>query len=360
MKRINLNEEKISPIKKIEARGSRPKFWFTFLRDDKLSQDKWLFKNTNKILTSKNNSAKTFEDIGEVIFSKICKKLNIDCVDYKLAEIQDAFGLRQGVICKNYNPDSFPEFSGYAILEFYRNFIYDNFNGIISANDNTLANYKKSLNCIMLNYQGKEIFNINVNVNQIFRSLTKMMILDFICCQSDRNWYNISFLIDTNTKELKMAPLFDNGNIFSWNFRESVINHQKIVLSKISTYEKFKELYQSKSLALGINTPVSNRDTENSTKANNLKYKNLPGNIIEEELSDLIIQDVELQKFLNKCKNIPTYLEEAFNEFNEEYEENYEFLKNQACLIAKIKQQYIFNLVNEKIKEMRSDDEYIF
>lgn len=356
MNRIDLTGKISRHPQILDARGARPKFWFTFL-DQSISskQEEWLFKNTNKALYV-DNTTQTFEDVGEVIFSKICRKLGIDCVDYKLAQYQDNDGLRYGVICKDYNPEQFSEFSGHAILEIYTNFMHDNFKGFSHSNENTLFNYKRSFNCIMLQHD-KEKTDIRVNVTNVFRLLSKMMILDYICCQSDRNFYNISFLLDRNTQELKMVPLFDNGNIFSWNFRESVINHQNIVLSKEPTIERFKELYQSKSLALGVKTPVSYREHENPTKANSLKYKDLPANIVEDELSDLIIEDKELQEFLKQCEHIPQYIDEAFTEFQEEYGENYNLLRNQSSLISKIKQQYLLTLVKEKIQKMEREDE---
>lgn len=360
MKRLTIDPNNNCKVYKLDARGARPKFWFSFNDDIESGNfEQWLFKNTNRSETTVESS-KTFEDIGEVIFYKICKKLGVDCVEYKLATHQNEDKSVEGVICKNYNPDDCVELAGYSILEAYRRFIYDNFNGLDVPNDNTLENYKKSLNCIMLNhtqFEKDQGINILVNIRKLYNQMAKMMILDYICCQSDRNWYNLSFLIDSKTRELRMAPLFDNGNIFSWNFRKSVIEHQNIVLSKDPTYERYLELYQSKSIAMGIKTPVSHRDMKNPTKSNNLKFKDIPMDLLENELASVIANDKELQQFLQNCQNINSYLQEAFDEFKDEYEEDCSLLKNQSSLIASIKSEHLLELVNKKIQEMEEEDE---
>lgn len=359
MKRINIEPDKNCKIYQTEARGARPKFWFYFPDDKSDNPKQWLFKNTNRSEET-TNASKTFEDIGEVIFYKICKRLGVDCVEYKLAQYQKGDQIVEGVICQNYNPDECVELSGYTILENYRNYIYDNFNGKNVPNDNTLENYKRSLNCIKITHtplESEHGTNLSVDINKIYKQMAKMLILDYICCQSDRNWFNISFLIDSKTKELKMTPLFDNGNIFSWNFRESVIEHQNTVLSKYPKYENYLELYQSKSTAMGVKTPVSHRDKNNPIRSINSKFKEISTNLIDHELASVIANDEELQEFLANCQNIGLYLEEAFEEFKKEYEEDCSLLRNQSSIIASIKSEHLLQLVKKKIQEMEVDDE---
>lgn len=59
--------------------------------------------------------------------------------------------------------------------------------------------------------------------------------------------------------------------------------------------------------------------------------------LLENELASVIANDKELQQFLQNCQNINLYLQEAFDEFKDEYEEDCSLLKNQSSLIASIK-----------------------
>ena len=353
MKRVILdkNIQKIN----IDARGSRPKFWFYF-KDN--PDEKWLFKNINRSNKSCNQT-KTYEDIGEVVFSRICKKLKVDCVEYKLATALNEEEKIEGVICKNYNSDNSVEMSGYTLLESYRRYIYDNYQGLQIPAENTLENYKLSLENLNFvqteNKKHKNAQSFSLNPEKIYRQLSRMLILDYLCCQSDRNWYNISFLIDDKTKTLEMAPLFDNGNIFSWNFRKAVIEQQYKVLKRESAYSRYIELYNSKSMAMGIKTPVSHRNIDKQIQSNNVKIKDLPVGLFENELAEIIANDKMLSAFLDECGQIPLFIEEAFEDIADE---EYTLLKDQSKMLAKVKFEHLQSLVNKKISEKEEDNEY--
>lgn len=52
-----------------------------------------------------------------------------------------------------------------------------------------------------------------INYKQIFYSLYSYVIFDLITCQNDRNWGNISFIIDKNST-MTLAPIYDNEYSF--------------------------------------------------------------------------------------------------------------------------------------------------
>ena len=54
-------------------------------------------------------------------------------------------------------------------------------------------------------------------------------------------------------------------------------------MSKYPKYENYLELYQSKSTAMGVKTPVSHRDKNNPIRSINSKFKEI-SNIDEHEL----------------------------------------------------------------------------
>lgn len=341
MNRIELKPNDNITIAEInEGRGSRPKYWFTF--NNSIDKTKWLFKNTNRDATS---SLKTYEDLGEIIFNKICNQLNVSCVEYKLAYNHEKGYGNEGVISKNYNPNGFPEVSAYTLLDFYKNFMYDNFNGIVVDNENTLSNYIKSLKAFSL-----ENPNIKINSNEILLQLEKMFILDYICCQSDRNWYNVAFLIDSNNNEMKLCPLFDNGNIFCWNYREGVIKHQRDSLRNKKNITQLNELLSSKPIALGIITPTALRDQNNPLRTQKSKQSPEIMNKVNEELIQMICNSKELRDFVfDNFRPNNNILKNAFKQAENEYGEFPDFLKEQSSLIYDIKCEHLLNLVKERL-----------
>lgn len=341
MKRIELKSNKnITIYDIIEGRGSRPKYWFSF--NDSENKEKWLFKSTNRDTT---NSVKTFEDYGEIIFNKICKQLDIPCAEYKLAfNYEKGYG-NEGVISKNYNPNGLVEISAYSLLDFYKNFMYDNFNGIVVDNENTLSNYIKGLQTLKFDNP-----NLHIDENKILLQLEKMFILDYICCQSDRNWYNVAFLIDPKKSELTLCPLFDNGNIFCWNYKESVIKHQRDSLKNKNNIAQLNELLSSKSIALGIVTPTALRDLNNPLRTQKSKQSPELMSKVNEELIKMICSSSELKDFVfeNFYKD-NGILRNAFKEAEEEYGEFPELLKEQSSLIYNLKCNNLLELVKEKL-----------
>ena len=323
-----------------DSRGSRDKMWFSFYKRPNV---KWLFKKTNRDSTGQ---VKTYEDIGEVVFTQLCKVINVPCVEYVPAVCRTDKKDYEGVMSKNYNPDGYIEVSGYSLLDFLRNFVYDNFNGRQYSADNTLDNYEKALICFASLTNG-----ITIDIDDIMLQLKKMCILDYLTAQSDRNWYNISFLYDDKSGKFVMTPLFDNGDIFCWNHKESVIKHQYEVLHHKTKISYLNELLRSKSVALGVHTATSAIDITNPKRTIKFALTDESMETIDNEIIDMIEQSKVLQDFLFENFNQENdVLTKAFENTEKKYGEVPQLLKDQSSLIFKLRSQFLCERVAEKIK----------
>ncbi len=330
-----------------DLRGSRDKFWFYFNEN---TSEKWLFKKTN---IDDKNKIRTYEDIGEVVFYEICKSINVPCAYYELATNHTNEEDFEGVITKDYNPNNYIEFSGFSILDFYKNFIYDNYNGKQINVENTLDNYQKSLICFANSTNG-----LSINIEDLMLNLKKMFIIDYLSAQSDRNWYNISFLYDEKSGEFYMAPLFDNGNIFCWNHKESIIKHQLQVLKNKFKISYLNELLQSKTIALGIKTPTSIIDPNNPKKSLKLKQSDISMDTVEKELIEMIVNSKQLQDFVfSNFTEDNIILKNAFDEADKKYQGLPNFLYEQANLIFKLRCKFLTEKASEKLNENNMQEE---
>ena len=333
----------------IDVRGSREKFWFSF--NDSPNQ-KWLFKNTNKLGTNK----KTFEDIGEVIFYEICEQVGVKCALYAPAiSVKDGVE-KEGVISANYNPLGFQEFSGYSILEYYKNFAYDNYHGLNVDSENTLDNYLHALKCFAATNRAAR-----VDVDKIMTEMGKRFLLDYLCIQSDRNWYNVSFLLDNSSCNFDLSPCFDNGNIFCWNFKSSVIEHLNKLLSNKNKISYLNEFLKSKPIAMGVKTCMSLHNNETPHLMSRLPQTEDSITILENEMVDMILKSKELQDFLfNKLGKENNIIDKAFFEAENKYGKMPELLHEQANRVFNLRCEHLTNLVKQakKLKEQEEMNEY--
>lgn len=332
----------------IDPRGSRPKFWFTFNDDEEKS--KWMFKNKNR---DANGKIQTYEDIGEIIFQYICEQVDMPCAVYELAQKEQDGEMIDGVISKSYLPEKPYEISGYALLDMSKNFDYDNLFGQKSTFENTIKNYIYGLK--VYHYANPKV---KIDTNKITLQIEKMFILDYLCAQADRNWYNLSFILDKSNHEFVMAPLFDNGNIFCWNHKESVIEHQNTALTNKYKYNVLAELLSSKPIAMGISTPTALRDPKNPLRTLKSNQNAETMQYVEKELVEMICSSPKLLEFVqNNFQEDNQIIDTAFAKFNETYNESYPTLQSQSKKIFALRSKHLIELVNEKLKQMSTEEE---
>lgn len=148
---------------------------------------------------------------NELICNEIAKRMKINCVEYDLAELKHDNITYKGLVSNNFVNNN-QSFVACATYSFGAN---DGLCGIIR----NLEKFKKQNEC-------------NLDTEEIEFDLFKMIVFDYLTCQSDRHDCNFGFILDNNgdIPTLKVAPLFDNELSFGFtsikNFEDifSIIN----------------------------------------------------------------------------------------------------------------------------------------
>lgn len=164
----------------------------------------WLEYNGEDFLFKRNYFGKR-TNFGEVLYSNLCKKLNIECVQATIVNFEgDTFFLEDdGVMVKSFlNDDMLFVLNYYDMIEL--NNVSDKKKHYTYV-DECLKNIKKYADNIRYDF----------NVKEVRKELYKRTILDFFLAQTDRHWRNFEFIVYKD--KLILAPMFDNGMCLSFN-----------------------------------------------------------------------------------------------------------------------------------------------
>lgn len=154
----------------------------------KLSKGDALFKTYDG---EYKKEVKDLRIINELICSCLAKQIGINSAVYEPAILDDAYG----VVTYNF------------LKENQKLLTLDNF---FMPGDNTpsLVNISEKIDFYkMLGY--------DISKEEIILDLYKIMIFDAITLQSDRNSFNINFILDNDFNSIKVSPLFDNEFAFN-------------------------------------------------------------------------------------------------------------------------------------------------
>jgi len=186
----------------------------------------WVDCGNKQYLFKYNRNECDFSDFGEVFTSYICFVLGVKCV--KAMFCNDFFEenkKRQGVLIESYREKNVKEsFSLSSLIEKYKR---RHFSG----------------------YTVKEVMDIvkefcfDNNIfynNKIEQELKEMALIDYLLIQNDRHANNIEFLIveEKGFREIKLAPMFDNGFCLYLNYT----NKENIMILKTLLSRGFVEL----------------------------------------------------------------------------------------------------------------------
>ena len=197
--------------------GSLPKFWV------QLDGKDYLFKNHFSFNINCETEFPT--DVGEVLYSRLGKTLDIPCVNASFASYEKNGEEIRGVLVESYYKGN-SEFSvNYAemLTDLRRSCA-----SIVSANVETAVDVAK---------QYSKLHHYSINLRKTSVQLKKQSILDFFLSQEDRSICNVGFI--ANCDSLRLAPVFDNG------FCLSLANEQNInraVLRCIKKGENFEDV----------------------------------------------------------------------------------------------------------------------
>ena len=144
----------------------------------------WIIDNGIRKLIKGTYTSSNQEPINEYITTKICNRLNIECVNYKI----DIYKNRLVSVCDN-------------VLNGNEEFIsaYDVFTS--KKKDNQLNDYTHYVN-ILESY----------GIKDVKKKLSDMYLVDYIMMNYDRHMKNYGVIRDVNTLSItRLIPIFDTG-----------------------------------------------------------------------------------------------------------------------------------------------------
>lgn len=153
----------------------------------------WIIENSIRKLEKSNRY--TSEAINEVLAYEICKRLNINCVEYSYQFYEKTIEYdKDDFYTEPYSTSKCPTFIN---LE----------NELIHASE-----LYSQHNC----KNSKEFYDVICKIiPNGQQTIANMVLLDSLICNYDRHYHNFGFLRNSNTLEwLKQAPLYDNGFSF--------------------------------------------------------------------------------------------------------------------------------------------------
>ena len=176
--------------------------------------NKWFFKET------RTNS---YEDYTELFSEEIFKYFGINNTFYDLAILND----KKGVISYDFTNGN-EYINGKDIISEIIN--SDDIKEIVKYNN------INSLRYIIEEYAKKH--KLKINIENIIKKLEKIILIDMLLLQNDRNPNNYGFIIDNN--ELVLARIFDNSNAISSNHIDrNPINSFPLLTIDENTYTSF-------------------------------------------------------------------------------------------------------------------------
>lgn len=188
-----------------EKEGLLLKHWVNY------KGDRYLFKANYRY-----PMMNTYTNYGEVFYSRVLRKLGVNCVEAEFAIDTIQGSPTKGVLIKNYVTDEYMDSMSYKkIFDFYLN---------SKNNLKHLSKFSSVEACLLAVKDFADRFDFTVDYKQLEKDLVKMTICDFFFSQSDRHDNNIEFLF-THDREMKLAPIFDNGFNLGFPYFEELSQH---------------------------------------------------------------------------------------------------------------------------------------
>ncbi len=204
-----------------------------------------------------------YESFNEIIAARIMELLNINHLDYSL--------IHGNIVIDNKEYNT------------YLNYSYD-----FKKNNETKVTFENFYN---INKNDKEdIISFSKRYGFI-NDIYNMILVDYLIINRDRHGANIEVLLDRNTKEYRLAPLFDHGlSLLSPNyFDDDIINFDTHLDRKVNSYVGTSDLKDNLDLIPREFLPKVKLDME----------------YIFKDLYDILPEI-----YINKCKDI---IEERWN-----------------------------------------------
>jgi hypothetical protein len=145
---------------------------------------KWIIIENERFLLKSSSDNENAEAINEILASKICTRLGIPHVDYKMIQFKDD----KYCICPDFiNPDT-ELVSAWQIFQ-------------TLSIPNHVSPYEALIKAAE-----------DLGIKNVRRRFEMMIVLDFLIVNIDRHFNNFGFIRDANTLEwLEVAPIYDSG-----------------------------------------------------------------------------------------------------------------------------------------------------
>lgn len=272
-----------------EPRGIREKFWLV------LAKSRY-FKETLKnsfILFKYNRNNVSCEDWGEVYASRIAKQIGVPCVDYYLAEFHDGDKVSNGVMCGTYKKNENEiETTVYDVQTMFSEKV---------DSINTVEDSVGKLLHIVPENKDKEFYK-----SYIRNALIKQCIFDFLLAQTDRHWFNTTFLIYMvdGVFNLRKAECYDNGCVaFLKRKYAAILGISREIQVQGKNSQRLHDLLKDYVPMMGIKTSTveinSEKDFGENKKLRVIKSRR---DVFLDELTNEILTNPEIATFYHDLK----------------------------------------------------------
>lgn len=324
-----------------ETRGIREKFWLV-LAKSKYFKDPLHYRY---ILFKYNRNDVSCENWGEVYASRIAKQIGVPCVEYHLASYEKDGKEFAGVMCgtykKNENEVEATAYDVQTMLDEKPKKI------------NTIDNIVENLMLLVPSYKDREFY-----YTYIRNALIKQAVLDFLLAQTDRHWFNTTFLMyaTDDVFNLRKAECYDNGCICFLKRKFAAIEGiSREIKVQGKNSQRLHDLLKDYVPMMGIKTPTVKINTDKFKEEDKkLKVIKSTRDVFLDELVNEILNNDEIAIFY---QHIKTNLN--LSQINELLEREKTPPPKPVADMVESVIGYQFNLINtlidEKIKQSKYD-----
>lgn len=323
-----------------EFRGVREKFWLIQAKGKYFKEP---LVQTN-ILFKYNRNDVSCENWGEIYASRIAKQIAIPCVEYHLATFEEDGKITPGVLCGTYKKNEKEiEATAYDAQTMFDERV-ENINTVDSIMENIM-----------------EIVPENKDRNFYYKflrnSLIKQCIFDFLLAQTDRHWFNTTFLLYTNGDifNIRKADCYDNGCIaFLKRKYSAILGITTEIKSQGKNSQRLHDLLKYYVPMTGIKTSTVeiNSNKEDKTKLRVIKSRR---DVFLDELTNEILNNPEIASFYSRVKR-KLNVQEATRLMQFEKMEPPEAVSDMVELVVGYQFNVLNELIREKIKKSRMEE----
>jgi len=263
--------------------------------------DKWFIVDGKKAIFKTYDSdymrrIKNVRMFNELLCQKLCEQAGIECAKYEYASLNNRTGLISYNFC---NEDE-------EVCSL--NYLHEN---IKDKEDDSfiVTNISDCLKTLKI-YESK---GYSFDKQGVVKDLYKLIVFDTLTMQTDRNRTNINFIKNNQTKELRVAPVFDNEYAFCGEMIDRMLTsiENKNEYFEDFTYSELPSMYSIYARSFEL-------DNKNYLKTNFFEKINL--------ITSYANKNEELSKELNNIME-KLDIDKAIKDLKKQYNKNGEKLE---------------------------------